>query len=156
MTEKPISPEVLAPAGDMERLQSALLYGADARVRRDSNLGCVPVAPILHGRTAQAVDLCHRQKKAVHVTCNVVPRGYELDSIAEFLTECGHIGVDAFIISDLGVMALARRCAPQVPVHVSTQAGVMNEKRRAFCMNRGRPAWYWPGVVASGSSPYPC
>ena len=53
------------------------------------------------------------------------------------MTECGHIGVDAFIISDLGVMALARRCAPQVPVHVSTQAGVMNEETARFLYEQG-------------------
>ncbi len=138
MTEKPISPEVLAPAGDMERLQSALLYGADAVYLAGQQFGMRSGCPNFSmDELRQAVDLCHRQKKAVHVTCNVVPHGYELDSIAEFLTECGHIGVDAFIISDLGVMALARRCAPQVPVHVSTQAGVMNEETARFLYEQG-------------------
>ena len=75
----------------------------------------------------------HAKGARVYVTCNTLPRSAELAALPDFLTFCEEIGVDAFIITDLGVLAMAKRYAPKVAVHISTQAGIVNfEAARAF------------------------
>ena len=137
MTERQM-PEVLAPVGDSERLQSALLYGADAVYLAGKQFGMRSGCDNFSlDELRAAVEQSHPKGKKVYVTCNVVPHGYELEEIAAFLKACEEIGVDAFIISDLGVMMLARRYAPRTPVHISTQAGVMNEETARFLYEQG-------------------
>ena len=75
--------------------------------------------------------MCIRDR--VYITCNTLPRNYELAELPVFLEFCAKIGVDAFIVTDLGVMMLAKQYAPGVELHVSTQAGVVNyETANAF------------------------
>ena len=129
-----IKPELLAPVGDMERLESALNYGADAVYLAGKSFG-MRAAPsnFTDEELLKAVKLCHEKGVRVHVTCNTIPHNDELDELPQFLTYCAEIGVDAFIIADIGVMQLARKYAPTVDIHISTQAGVINyETANAF------------------------
>lgn len=129
-----IKPELLAPVGDMERLESALNYGADAVYLAGKSFG-MRTAPsnFSDEELEEAVKMCHSKGVKVYVTCNTIPHNEELGELPEFLKNCSRIGIDAFIIADLGVMALAKKYAPEVELHVSTQAGIANyETANAF------------------------
>lgn len=126
--------ELLAPAGDYERLESALTFGADAVYLAAKEFGMrAGPANFSPEELAAAVQAAHRQGTRVHMTCNVLPRADEMDRLPDFLRYAQEVGVDAFIIADLGVMKLAQKHAPNVELHVSTQAGVVNhETANAF------------------------
>ena len=119
--------ELLAPAGDMERLEMALHYGADAVYLAGTQFGMRAAAGnFTFDELKKAVKLAHEKGAAVHMTCNTLPRENELASLPVFLEQAQDAGVDAFIIADLGVMAVAAKYAPMVSRHVSTQLGVIN------------------------------
>lgn len=120
-------PELLAPAGDMERLVSAVRYGADAVYLAGKSFG-MRAAPsnFDDDELSEAVKFCHANGVKVYVTCNTLPRNDELAELPQFLSNCEKIGVDAFIISDLGVLAMAKEYAPNVERHISTQTGIVN------------------------------
>ena len=120
-------PELLAPAGDMESLRTALRYGADA-VYLAGKLFGMRSAPKNFDKTElrAACELAHGMNRKIYLTCNILPRNSELDALPDFLAYAQECGVDAFIIADLGVLEAAKRYAPGVARHVSTQAGVTN------------------------------
>lgn len=131
-------PELLSPAGDMERLKAAVEYGADAVYLAGKSFG-MRAAPqnFSDEELAQAVDYCHARGVRVYVTCNTLPRNHELAQLPPFLRHCETVGVDAFILSDLGVMALAREHAPSVQRHISTQTGIVNYAAARACYDLG-------------------
>ncbi len=122
-------PELLAPAGDRERLNAALQYGADAVYLAGSAFGMrTAPANFSQQELRVAVADAHRRGVKVYVTCNILPRNEEMRQLPAFLEEWQDMGVDALIIADLGVMALAQRYAPRCALHVSTQFGVVNSE----------------------------
>ena len=131
-------PELLAPAGDMERLRAAVDYGADAVYLGGKNFG-MRSAPANFScqELEEGVALCHRRGVKVYVTCNTLPRNQELPEMVPFLKFCQEAGVDGFILSDLGVLALAKKHAPQVERHISTQFGVVNYAAAQACFELG-------------------
>ena len=121
------TPELLAPAGDRERLLMALRYGADAVYLSGTEFGMrAASASFDNDALADAVATAHAQGVRVYVTCNTIPREDELERLPAYLGFLQEIGTDALIIADLGVMALAKRYAPKLSRHVSTQLGVLN------------------------------
>ena len=127
--------ELLAPAGDMERLRMVLAYGADAVYLAGTSFGMRSFAGnFTPQELRQAVELCHRQGVCVHVTCNTMPRNDEVDQLPQWLALLEEVGVDAVILADVGVLALAKRYAPHVACHISTQASVVN--------HQAARAWY--------------
>ena len=119
--------ELLAPAGDWERLEMALCYGADAVYLAGTEFGMRASAGNFdNDGLRRAIELAHSMGRKVYVTCNTLPREDELNRLPGFLTFLQEAGADALIIADLGVLALAKRFAPNVSVHVSTQLGVVN------------------------------
>ncbi len=132
MREKKI--ELLAPAGDMERLEMAVAYGADAVHLAGTAFGMRSFAGnFTPEELKRAVDLCHKKGVRVHVTCNTMPRNDEVARLPEWLTYLDQVGVDAVILADVGVMALAGKYAPHVQRHISTQASIVNyETARAW------------------------
>ncbi len=120
-------PELLAPAGDAERLEMALHYGADAVYLAGKRFGMrASAGNFSMEELAAACEKAHEKGAKVHLTCNTLPREDELKALPDFLREAKNAGVDAFIIADLGVMKAAERYAPDVQRHVSTQLGVIN------------------------------
>lgn len=120
-------PELLAPAGDMERLEMALHYGADAVYLAGTQFGMRAAAGnFTNEQLVEAVNKAHSRGAKVHITCNTLPRENEIGALPEFLEQTQNAGVDAFIIADMGVMKMAERYAPKVARHVSTQFGVIN------------------------------
>jgi putative protease len=120
-------PELLAPAGDMERLQAAVQFGADAVYLAGTNFG-MRSAPsnFTPQQLADGVEYAHSRGVRVYLTCNIIPRNSDIDGLEPFLRMARDAGVDAFIVTDMGVMAMAQRVAPQVAIHISTQTGVAN------------------------------
>ncbi len=120
-------PELLAPAGDRERLQAAVRYGADAVYLGSTRLGMRSAPQNFDGEAlAQAVDFCHQNGVRVYLTANVLAHNRDLIDADRFFITAKEAQVDAFIISDLGLFTLAQKYAPQVEIHISTQMGVTN------------------------------
>ena len=119
--------ELLSPAGDRERLKMAILYGADAVYLAGHRFGMrSSVVNFSDEDLRWAVSYAHARDVKIYVTCNTLPREEELRELPGYLEFLQEAGVDALIIADLGVLELAKRHAPRVARHVSTQFGVIN------------------------------
>ena len=124
---KTVVPEVLAPAGDMERLQAALDFGADAVYMAGKMFGMrTSSSNFSFEELKEAVEKCHRKNVRVFLTCNTVPRNDEIDELPQFLKNVEKCNVDALIISDIGTLSLAKKYVPDMEIHISTQAGITN------------------------------
>lgn len=120
-------PELLAPAGDAERLESALLYGADAVYLGGQLFNMRAATESFNDETLYtAVKKCHDKGVAVHLVANTLPRNDEVPNLPHFFEVAKDAGIDAFIIADIGVMRMAQKYAPGVDIHMSTQTGVVN------------------------------
>ncbi len=120
-------PEVLAPAGDAERLQAALDYGADAVYLGGTMFG-MRAGPANFDAAGlhEAVAKAHARGVKVYLTCNTLPRSNELALFPQFVSEAVSAGVDAMIVADIGLMTMIRELAPAMPLHMSTQTGIVN------------------------------
>ena len=119
--------ELLAPAGDMERLHMAVAYGADAVYLAGNAFGMRSFAGNFTPEELKAaVALCHSHGVRVHVTCNTMPRNDEAARLPQWLEYLNDVGVDAVILADVGVLSLAKQHAPRVQCHISTQASIVN------------------------------
>ena len=124
--------ELLAPAGDPERLEMAVAYGANAVYLAGTMFGMRSFAGnFTPEQLRQAVEFCHGRGVRVHVTCNTMPRNEEVARLPEWLEFLENTGVDAIILADVGTLALAKRHAPHVQCHISTQASVVNYQSAA-------------------------
>lgn len=133
-----IKPEILAPAGDFECLESAVKFGADAVFLAGTEFGMrTASANFDNEQLKKACDFAHKNNVKVHLTCNTLPRVDEVLRLPDFLVMARDAGVDAFIIADVGVMELAKKYAPKVQLHVSTQAGVTNHLTANTLYNMG-------------------
>ncbi len=119
--------ELLSPAGDFERLKLALKFGADAVYLGGRQFGMrTNPSNFNYEQLKDAVALAHSMGRKVYLTCNTLPRNNEIEYLPEFIKYSASIGIDAFIIADIGVMALAKKYAPDVEIHMSTQVGIVN------------------------------
>lgn len=119
--------ELLSPAGDFERLKLALKFGADAVYLGGEQFGMRTNPSNFNAdQLKEAVSLVHSLGKKVYLTCNTLPRNNEIEYLPDFLKYAADIGIDAFIIADVGVMMLAKKYAPDVEIHMSTQVGIVN------------------------------
>lgn len=106
-------PELLAPAGDAERLVAAVEYGADAVYLGSDRFGMRTAAASFGGdELRNACDYTHSKGVKVYLTCNTVPRNNELAELPSFIEYAAESGVDAFIITDIGVLKLAKNTPP--------------------------------------------
>lgn len=120
-------PELLAPAGSLEKGKMALLYGADALYLGGTNFGLRAFASNFDKETMrEMIEYAHSLNKKIYVTVNIVPHNEDLINLPEYLLELQELKVDALIISDLGVWNIAKNTVPQMPLHVSTQANTSN------------------------------
>ena len=141
-------PELLAPAGDMERLRMAVLYGADAVYLAGTSFGMRSFAGNFSPEELpEAVAFAHAHGVRVHVTVNTMPRGDELPALPAHLRLLNDSGVDALILADLGVFRMAQREAPNCELHISTQVSIAN----AACA----AAWHELGAFSRGDPRHP-
>lgn len=119
--------ELLSPSGDFERLKLALKFGADAVYLAGRQFGMrTNPSNFSNDELKKAVELAHSLGKKVYLTCNTLPRNNELGELPDFIKYSTSIGIDAFIIADIGVMMLAKKLAPEIDIHMSTQVGIVN------------------------------
>lgn len=131
-------PELLAPAGDREQLDAALRYGADAVYMGGPALNLRAGSRGFAGDDlVQAVRDAHARNASVYYCLNVLPREAELSAITAELERLPESGVDALIVADPGVIMLARRHCPTLPLHLSTQANTANSAAVAFWRDMG-------------------
>ncbi len=120
-------PELLAPAGDLERLRYAVNYGADAVYCGLPEFGMRSApANFTPEQLAEGVIYAHARGRKVYLTMNTLPTNEEADRLPEAIRAAAAAGVDAFIVADLGVLDACKTYAPQIDVHLSTQVGITN------------------------------
>jgi putative protease len=119
--------ELLSPAGDMERLKMAVLYGADAVYLAGTDFGMRAFAGNFSAEALpKAVEFAHSHGVKVHVTVNTMPRNDEICALPAYLEQLDNAGVDALIVADLGAFTLAGKYAPRCQRHISTQQSIAN------------------------------
>lgn len=119
--------EVLAPAGDMERFNAAIDFGADAVYLGGQMFGMrAGPANFTGEELSQAVKLAHSRGVKVYLTCNTLPRNNEIVHFEEFIKTASDAGVDAVIATDIGILSLIKKYTPDMEIHISTQAGIVN------------------------------
>ncbi|MDF7664311.1 U32 family peptidase [Bifidobacterium sp. ESL0763] len=120
-------PEVLAPAGSLRSLKTAIDFGADAVYCGGKEFGMRSAPKNLSMDDLKAgAQYAHGHGARVYVTCNVLPRNNEVEDIKTYIAHLAATGIDALIVTDIGVLMAAHSIAPQLELHVSTQAGVTN------------------------------
>jgi len=120
-------PELLAPAGNLEKLKTAFLYGADA-VYIGGEFFSLRVAAdnFTFEEMAEGVEFAHNLGKKVYLTANIIPHNKDIKEYADFLKEAVKTGIDAVIVSDLGIFSITKDIAPELDIHISTQANNVN------------------------------
>ena len=119
--------EILSPVGDMECLHAALDYGADAVYLGGTAFGMRAASAKFDPQTLKtACDLAHEKGKKVYLTCNTLPRNNEIIHFEGFVKDAEAAGVDALIANDIGVFSLIKKYTPDMEIHISTQAGIVN------------------------------
>jgi len=131
-------PELLAPAGNMEKLRIAIHYGADAVYLGGKAFGLRNLADnFTVDELAAAVTYAHERDVKVYLTVNSYPTNVDLPELSAFLEEAARIPFDAFIAADPGVIDLIRQMAPAMPIHLSTQANTTNWRSVLFWQRQG-------------------
>ncbi|RDY24822.1 U32 family peptidase [Romboutsia maritimum] len=130
--------ELLAPAGDLERLKIAITYGADAVYIGGEYFGMRSSARnFTKEEMKEGIDFAHEKGKKVYVTVNVIPHNNDFLNLEEYLLELQKLGVDAFILADAGVLDIVKRVVPDMEIHLSTQANTTNYVSANFWHNQG-------------------
>ncbi|MCM1314789.1 MAG: U32 family peptidase [Muribaculaceae bacterium] len=119
--------EVLAPAGDEERFNACINYGADAVYlgRKQFGMRSSPMN-FDFAQLVKAVQSAHAKGIKVYLTCNTLPRNNEISQFEQFVREAVKAQVDALIVADIGLLALIKKYAPDMEIHISTQTGIVN------------------------------
>jgi len=137
--EDPVKkPELLAPAGNMEKLESAIHYGADAVYLGGRAFGLRNLADNFSvPEMARALDYCHRRGVKAYLTVNSYPHNEALERLEQYLSEVAELPFDAYIVADPGVIDLVREISPRRELHLSTQANTINWRSARFWQKQG-------------------
>jgi putative protease len=131
-------PEILAPAGNLEKLKAAIDFGADAVYLGGSKLNLRAFADNFSTEDLKnGIKYVHERGKRLYVTLNVFPHNEDLVGLEEYLIELYELGVDAIIVSDPGIIMTAREVVPNLELHLSTQANNVNWKSAIFWRKQG-------------------
>lgn len=131
--------ELLAPAGDLDKLKMAIMYGADAVYLGGEAFGLRTSSKNFSlEEIKEGVKYSHERGKKVYITLNIVPHDEDLIGLEEYIKYLYDINVDAVIVSDPGMFSMIKRTIPELPIHISTQASVTNYETIMF--------WYDLGV----------
>lgn len=131
-------PELLAPAGNLEKLKMAFIYGADAVYIGGERFGLrAQAGNFTLDDIKEGVNFAHELCKKIYVTVNIMPHNEDLLGLDDYIKELQEIGVDALIVSDPGVLLIIKEVAPDMEIHLSTQANNTNYKSAEFWYNQG-------------------
>ena len=135
---KPKLPELLAPAGNPERLRTALHYGADAVYVGLKAMSLRNYADnFTPAELKEACALAHSMGRRVYVTLNAFARDEDLQALPQLLEQAAEAEADALIVNDPGVIRMAKEMTPHMPLHLSTQANTLNAQAAAFWWEQG-------------------
>lgn len=130
--------ELLAPAGSLAKLKYALVYGADAVYIGGEEFSLrVAAKNFTADEIKEGIDFAHNLGKKVYITANIIPHNGDIKKFPEFVREVDALGADAIIISDPGMFALAKKYAPRLDIHISTQANNTNFESAKFWHSQG-------------------
>lgn len=131
-------PELLAPAGNLEKLKMALLYGADAVFLAGKSFGLRAFSDnFTEDEIKEGTEFAHNLQKKVYVTVNIFPHNEDLPALPAYIQFLSDCHVDAVILADLGVYRIVREIAPELPIHISTQANNTNWSSVLFWQDLG-------------------
>lgn len=130
--------ELLAPAGDFNKLKTAFYYGADAVYLGGKELGLrASAGNFSDEELREAVIYAHTRGKKIYVTVNILARNYDIEKAAKYFRFLESINIDGAIVSDAGLISLAREVAPMLKINLSTQASALNYKAVKFWKDQG-------------------
>ena len=120
-------PELLAPGGSLEKLKTAIMYGADA-VYIGGEAFSLRVAAENFSKEdmREGIKFAHDRGKKVYLTANILPHNSDIEEFEAFIKEIKDYGFDAVLVADLGIFDMMQEIAPEIPIHVSTQANNIN------------------------------
>lgn len=131
-------PELLAPGGSLEKLKTAILYGADAvYIGGEAFSLRVAAENFSLDDMKTALEFAHVRDKKVYLTANIIPHNRDIDEFYEFVEKIRPLGFDAVLTADPGIFDILRETAPELPLHVSTQANNVNYRSAAFWHKQG-------------------
>ncbi|ADL68785.1 peptidase U32 [Thermoanaerobacterium thermosaccharolyticum DSM 571] len=129
--------ELLSPAGDIERVKIAVNYGADAVYFGGNNYGLRASVGFSLDEIKYAVEYIKKYDKKAYLTVNIFPHNEDLVELPEYIYEVSKTGIDAVIVSDLGVFSVIKDVAPKLEIHISTQANNVNYRSAIFWHDLG-------------------
>ena len=130
--------ELLAPAGDINKLKTAVEYGADAVYLGGESFGLRKASKNFSMEDIRwATDYLHERRKKIHVTLNIIPHNDDMEGVEDYIKELYEIGVDALIVADPGMFMKVKGVAPDFPIHISTQGSVTNVETVKFWQKLG-------------------
>ncbi len=130
--------ELLAPAGDIEKLETAFYFGADACYFAGKKWGLRAFSENFEeDELAKYIDYAHKLGKKAYITVNIQAHNSDFEGLADYLKYLEKIGADAIIVSDAGVLSLAKQVAPNLTIHISTQACASNKYAAKFWADAG-------------------
>ena len=131
-------PELLAPAGDLEKMRFAIAYGADAVYLAGQRFGMrAAAANFDDDALRQGIAYAHARGVKCYITVNIMPSCRDLPELPAYLELLQDAGADALIVADVGVIRLAQKYAPKVPLHISTQTSILNHEAANFWADLG-------------------
>ncbi|MCX7711852.1 MAG: U32 family peptidase [Clostridia bacterium] len=130
--------ELLAPAGSLEKLKMAVIYGADAVYMGGEEYGLRAYAENFSmEEMKEGIDFAHARRKKVYITMNIIPHNEDLEQMPQYVKTISGLGVDAVIVSDPGIYSIVREAAPEMEIHLSTQANNTNWRSAKFWYDQG-------------------
>ena len=125
--------ELLAPAGNKEKLLTAFHYGADACYFAGKKFGLRAFSENFNeDELVECVELAHKLGKKAYITVNIIAHNKDFDGLKEYLEFLQSIKVDAVIVADVGIAYFVKKYAPKLALHISTQANILNSYSAKF------------------------
>ncbi|MFR4978628.1 MAG: peptidase U32 family protein, partial [Butyricicoccus sp.] len=131
-------PEILSPAGDLEKLKYAIAYGADAVYLAGQSFGMRAAASNFNeAQMREGIAYAHARGVKCYITVNIIPSNEDLAALPAYLEQIQDCGADALIAADVSVVSMAKRYAPRVPLHISTQTSILSYEAANFWAEQG-------------------
>lgn len=126
-------PELLAPGGSLEKLKTAIMYGADAvYIGGEAFSLRVAAENFSYDDMLEGIEFAHSRGKKVYLTANIIPHNKDISEFEAFVKKIRPMNFDAVLVSDLGMFDILRNAAPEIPIHISTQANNVNWRSAAM------------------------
>lgn len=131
-------PELLAPGGSLEKLKTAIEYGADAvYVGGEAFSLRIAAENFSIEELKEGIEFAHERGKKVYLTANIIPHNDDIKKFEDFITEMSPLGFDAVLIADPGMLDIVKELAPEMQIHISTQANNVNYRSAVFWHRQG-------------------